>query len=605
MASDILIVDDEADIRELVAGILQDEGYDDAHRARQRRGARRDRDAPAEPGVPRHLAAGQRARRAAAARQRQGAASRTAGGDDLRPRQHRDRGRRRSSAAPTTSSRSRSRPTGWCWSPSARWRTRGSSARSRSCKQLAPAADGLVGTSPAINQLRQMIEKVAPTNSRILIVGPSGAGKELAARTIHRHSARADGPFVVINAAAITPERMEIELFGVEAVERRARAQGRRARRGAWRHAVHRRDRRHAARDAEQDPARAGRSDLPARRRQQQGRRSTCASSPRPRATSKPRSPPASSARTSITASRWCRSACRRWPSGARTSRCWSTISWTRFRRRPACRSARIGEDAMAVLQSHDWPGNVRQLRNNVERLMILAGGDADAVINAEHAAAGRRRDGAEHAERQWRRASDGPAAARGARGVRARISGARRSAASAATSRAPPNSSAWSARRCTASSRRSASGSCPSGRRSRTLDVAHRLCERPLSCRTRARRGAHRGPRLSVRRRRLRGLRGAGRAAGRRAPPHGPAGALARRTADRDADAARRARRRAARDRPPQPRARRHRLSAGHARRRAARPRLSAAGTPPSSSSPPSSSTSTRAKQGAPRASR
>ena len=115
----------------------------------------------------------------------------------------------------------------------------------------------------------------------------------------------------------------------------------------------------------------------------------------------------------------------------------------------------RIGEDAMAVLQSHDWPGNVRQLRNNVERLMILAGGDPDAVINAEHAAAGRRLDGAEHAERQRRRASDGPAAARRARGVRARISAWRRSAASAATSRAPPNSSAWSARRCTASSRR------------------------------------------------------------------------------------------------------------------------------------------------------
>ena len=42
-----------------------------------------------------------------------------------------------------------------------------------------------------------------------------------------------------------------------------------------------------------------------------------------------------------------------------------------------------IGEDAMAVLQSHDWPGNVRQLRNNVERLMILAGGDPNAVISA------------------------------------------------------------------------------------------------------------------------------------------------------------------------------------------------------------------------------
>jgi two-component system nitrogen regulation response regulator NtrX len=42
-----------------------------------------------------------------------------------------------------------------------------------------------------------------------------------------------------------------------------------------------------------------------------------------------------------------------------------------------------IGEDAMAILQSHDWPGNVRQLRNNVERLMILAGGDPTAVVNA------------------------------------------------------------------------------------------------------------------------------------------------------------------------------------------------------------------------------
>jgi two-component system nitrogen regulation response regulator NtrX len=44
----------------------------------------------------------------------------------------------------------------------------------------------------------------------------------------------------------------------------------------------------------------------------------------------------------------------------------------------------RIGEDAMAVLQSHVWPGNVRQLRNNVERLMILAGGEPDAVISAD-----------------------------------------------------------------------------------------------------------------------------------------------------------------------------------------------------------------------------
>src|SRR5947207_5017876 len=84
-------------------------------------------------------------------------------------------------------------------------------------KQLAPQPTSLIGRSPAVNQLRHVIEKVAPTNSRILIVGPSGAGKELTARTIHTHSARRDAPFVVINAAAITPERMESELFGVEA----------------------------------------------------------------------------------------------------------------------------------------------------------------------------------------------------------------------------------------------------------------------------------------------------------------------------------------------------------------------------------------------------
>ena len=75
----------------------------------------------------------------------------------------------------------------------------------------------LTGTSVAISQLRQLIEKVAPTNSRIMILGPSGSGKELVARLIHRHSGRADGPFVALNAAAITPERMEIALFGTEA----------------------------------------------------------------------------------------------------------------------------------------------------------------------------------------------------------------------------------------------------------------------------------------------------------------------------------------------------------------------------------------------------
>ncbi|WP_208541834.1 sigma-54 factor interaction domain-containing protein, partial [Bartonella capreoli] len=67
-----------------------------------------------------------------------------------------------------------------------------------------------------IKHLRQIIEKVAPTNSRVMITGPSGAGKEMVARAIHALSTRSNGPFVTINAAMITPERMEIELFGSE-----------------------------------------------------------------------------------------------------------------------------------------------------------------------------------------------------------------------------------------------------------------------------------------------------------------------------------------------------------------------------------------------------
>lgn len=74
----------------------------------------------------------------------------------------------------------------------------------------------LVGASFAITQLRQTVEKIAQTNSRIMINGPSGAGKELVARIIHKNSSRKNGPFVVLNSATITPERMEVELFGTE-----------------------------------------------------------------------------------------------------------------------------------------------------------------------------------------------------------------------------------------------------------------------------------------------------------------------------------------------------------------------------------------------------
>lgn len=75
----------------------------------------------------------------------------------------------------------------------------------------------LIGASQPLSALRAAIEKVAPTNSRVMISGPSGSGKEVVARQIHALSKRAGGPFVVVNAAMIEPERMELELFGEEA----------------------------------------------------------------------------------------------------------------------------------------------------------------------------------------------------------------------------------------------------------------------------------------------------------------------------------------------------------------------------------------------------
>ena len=75
----------------------------------------------------------------------------------------------------------------------------------------------LLGRSVGVVQLRSAIEKVAPTGSRVLLTGPAGAGKEVAARMIHAQSRRADGPFVVLNCAILNPARFEEELFGVEA----------------------------------------------------------------------------------------------------------------------------------------------------------------------------------------------------------------------------------------------------------------------------------------------------------------------------------------------------------------------------------------------------
>lgn len=80
----------------------------------------------------------------------------------------------------------------------------------------AGTSNELVGTSQIIRDIKQSIDQVAPSNSRILITGPAGSGKEVVARMLHAHSRRAEGPFVVVNCATMSPERFEIELFGTE-----------------------------------------------------------------------------------------------------------------------------------------------------------------------------------------------------------------------------------------------------------------------------------------------------------------------------------------------------------------------------------------------------
>jgi len=74
----------------------------------------------------------------------------------------------------------------------------------------------IIGKSTPISQIKQMIERVAPTGSRVLITGPSGSGKETVARSLHSKSRRAEGPFVVINCSNTDAEQLELELFGTE-----------------------------------------------------------------------------------------------------------------------------------------------------------------------------------------------------------------------------------------------------------------------------------------------------------------------------------------------------------------------------------------------------
>ena len=78
------------------------------------------------------------------------------------------------------------------------------------------ATEQIIGSSAAIQRVRQLIDRVAPSDARVLIMGENGTGKELVARWLHDKSARAAGPFVEVNCAAIPSELIESELFGHE-----------------------------------------------------------------------------------------------------------------------------------------------------------------------------------------------------------------------------------------------------------------------------------------------------------------------------------------------------------------------------------------------------
>ena len=89
-------------------------------------------------------------------------------------------------------------------------------ATRRSRRAHTTGADEIIGTSPEIGHVRQLIEKIAPCDARVLVTGENGTGKELVARWLHAKSRRAGAPFVEVNCAAIPSELIESELFGHE-----------------------------------------------------------------------------------------------------------------------------------------------------------------------------------------------------------------------------------------------------------------------------------------------------------------------------------------------------------------------------------------------------
>jgi two-component system nitrogen regulation response regulator NtrX len=243
-------------------------------------------------------------------------------------------------------------------------------------------ASRIAGSSSVVNALRQAVERVAPTNARVMVTGAPGAGKELAARTIHALSQRANAPFVVINAATITPENMEAELFGVEAEGGRGRRVG--ALEEAHGGTLYIDEIAEMPRETQGRVLRV----LVDQNFQRVGGATRVHVDVRI-VSSSSRDLPAEIAAGRLREDLFHRLSVVpvRVPSlSERREDVPELIAFFMDQISAATGLPKriIADDAMAVLQTHDWPGNVRQLRNNVERLMILTTADPGAPITVD-----------------------------------------------------------------------------------------------------------------------------------------------------------------------------------------------------------------------------
>ena len=379
MALDVLVVDDEADIRDLVSGVLEDEGYSvrsaadssaalDAIEERRPslvlldvwlQGSRLDglqilqEVKRRDPSLPVLMISGHGNLDTAVAAIREGAVDFIEKPFEASRLVH-------LVARATETDRLRK--------------------ENESLRLQAGADDQLNGTSVAINTVRATLKRVAPTGSRVLITGPAGVGKEIAARMIHAWSTRASAPFIVVSAAMMSPDRVEEELFGSE-------ADG-------------------VARPGLLEQAHGGTlfldeiADMPLTTQGKILRVLTDQSyhrvgGQRPiKVDVRVLSATSRNLQDEITEGRFREDLYYRLnvvpvrlpPLRERREDIPEIANHfiARFAAERRIAPPGLSEEAVAALQAHDWPGNVRQLRNIIERTIILAPGDRISCIDVD-----------------------------------------------------------------------------------------------------------------------------------------------------------------------------------------------------------------------------